>query len=290
MELMNSFAARVALLALAGCVASHPLAHAADAPAADDSPGAYTKEIRQLQERMGWRQKTQQAFTTDFQESGDFSKSDLRLVTAEYQGFIDGFQKAIDAYRQGEAEAARTLVRDAEKARESRDWGKRLQARREQFQNWPSEKWAEEMQAKWGGARTKAFGAEWVQSKRRASAAWGRYAESIGPGVGREQQLALEDAAHLAEAEVRSTEERWRIRQTLDDRLWDKTVTSEELEKKIREFEKLGDRTTDMMKQRADGERLWREWQRERAQAERDLEATFRAAWEQQENRQPRRK
>ena len=100
----------------------------------------------------------------------------------------------------------------------------------------------------------------------------------------REKQLALEDAAHLAEAEVRATEERWRIRQTLDDRLWDKTVTSPELEKKIREFEKFGDKTLEIMRRRAEGDRLWREWQRERFQAERDLEETFRTAREQQES------
>ena len=76
----------------------------------------------------------------------------------------------------------------------------------------------------------------------------------------------------------------------IDDRLWDKTVTSEELERKVREFEKFGDKAIEIMKQRAEGDRLWREWQRERVQAERDLEATFRATWEQQENRKRRRK
>jgi len=276
---MTFFAARLALLALAGSLATH----GADPSATDEPSGPHAKEIRQLRDRAGWRQKTGQSFVADFQEFGDFTKGDLLLVEAEFQGFAAAFQKAIDAYGKGDVEAARALARDADKSKESRDWRKRLLARREQAEAWPSEKWAEEMQTKWGGARTHAFGAEWVQSRRRASAAWGRYAESIAPDVEREKQLALEDAAHLAEAEVRATEERWRIRQTLDDRLWDKTVTSPELARKIREFEKLGDKTTEIMRQRAEGERLWREWQRERVQAERDLEETFRTAREQQE-------
>ena len=286
---MKTLAARLGLLAFAGVVGGLPLTRAADdAPAADDAV-PHAREIRQLTERMGWRQKTQQGFSRDFQEMGGFTKGDLQLVTAEYQGFIDGFQKAINAYRQGEVETARELAKEAEKARESREWGRRFQARREQSQNWPDEKWAEEMQTKWGGARTRAFGAEWVQSRRRASAAWGRYAESIAPGIERRQQLALEDAAFLAEAGVRSTEERWRIRQTLDDRLWDKTVTSEEVEKKIREFEQLGEKATEIIKQRAESDRLWREWQRARTEAERDVAETFRATWEQQEKRKTRR-
>jgi hypothetical protein len=280
MHAMNSFAARLALLALAGSL----MTHGAESPAADEPTGPHAREIRQLRDRAGWRQKTGQSFLADFQEFGDFTKSDLLLVAAEFQAFAAAFQKAIDAYPKGDVEAARALTKEADKTKESRDWRKRLLARREQAEAWPSEKWAEEMQTKWGGARTHAFGAEWVASRRRASSAWGRYAESIAPGVEHEKQLALEDAAHLAEAEVRATEERWRIRQTLDDRLWDKTVTSPELEAKIREFEKFGDKTLEIMRQRAEGDRLWREWQRERVQAERELEETFRAIREQQES------
>jgi len=66
MEVMKTFTARSALLVIAACLSSNSLTRGADEPAAGDSPGPYAKEIRQLKERMGWRQKTVQSFTADF--------------------------------------------------------------------------------------------------------------------------------------------------------------------------------------------------------------------------------
>jgi hypothetical protein len=254
-----------------------------DAAPPDDSTNRYANEIRGLKDRISWRKESLQRFANDFHPQEDFIKGDLRVVTAEYEALIHGMQKALDAFRKGDADTARALAKENDRRKESRDWGKRFAARRQQAENWPTEKWAEEIQTKWGGVRARNFAPEWVQSKRRASAAWGRYAESFAPGVEREKQLALEDAAHLAEAEIRAAEERWRIRQTLDDRLWDKSVTTEELERKIREFEKLGDKTIEIIRARAESERRLREWQRERSKAEQDIDETFKAAREQQQ-------
>jgi hypothetical protein len=258
-------------------------ARAADAAAGPGSP--YGNEIRQLMSRLRTRQALEQSLTNTFlQHHAEFTKADIRLLREETQAYVESCQKAIDAYRKGDEVAGRTLAREAEKLKEGRDWRKRLDARWKQAENWHSESWADEMQTKWGGARAHAYGAEWVQAARRASAAWGHYAESFAPGVDREKQLALEEAAHLAEAEARATEERWRIRQTIDDRLWDKTVTSPELDAKIHEFEKFGDKVIDIVKlQRTERDQRLREWQRDRSKMERELVTVFDAARKQQE-------
>ena len=269
------------------CFISSPL-HAAETPPADSSP--YATEIRRLKERINLRKESLQRISNDFRTHDDFVKGDLQILAAEHEVLNDGYQKAIDAYRKGDAETARGITKETEKAKESREWRKRFDARRQQAENWPSEKWAEEMQTRAGGARARAFAPEWVQSKRRASAAWARYAESIAPGVEREKQIALEDAAHMAEAEVRATEERWRVRLNIDTALWDKRVMSEELEQKIREFEKVGDKVVEATKQRAEGDRQLRNWQRERSRAEKELEEAFKTAREQEEARRKARK
>ena len=62
-------------------------------------------------------------------------------------------------------------------------------------------------------------------------------------------------------------------------------MTSDEIEKKVRELEALGEKSLDIARQRAGAERQWRAWQRERSRAERELEETFRATWNQQESR-----
>jgi hypothetical protein len=259
------------------------MARAADAPAGDDASGPYANEIRRLKERIHLRRESLQRIANDFQPNGDFIKGDLELLAAEYQTLTDACQRAIDAYRKGDAETGRALAKETEKTKESRDWRKRLDGRRQQAENWPSEKWAEEMQTRAGGARSRGFAPEWVQAKRRASAAWARYAESIAPGVEREKQIALEDAAYMAEAEVKAAEERWRVRHMIDVALWDKRVTSEELDRKVREFEALGDKASEVMKQRAESDQQYRVWQRERSRAEKELEETFRVVREQQE-------
>lgn len=255
----------------------------ADAAAGDDANGPHANEIRRLKERMQWRKESVQRIENEFQTHSDFIKGDLAEFASECQLLSASYQKAIDAYRKGDAETGRTQARETERSKESRDWRKRFDGRRQQAENWPSEKWAEEMQTRAGGARARSFAPEWVQAKRRAAAAWARYAESIAPGVEREKQLALEDAAYMAEAEVKAAEERWRVRQIVDATLWDKRVASEELDRKIQEFEALGDKAAEVTKQRAEGERKFREWQRERSRREKELEETFRTVREQQE-------
>lgn len=270
-EVLNA----AALLMLGGLLCLPDQSHAAD-----ESKVSPEREIRQLNDRIKTRQSGTQSLTGDFQPLGDWTRSDLKMLADESKQLIEKYQKAIEAWQKDDATTARRLVTETEPARDLRDWRRRLEARREQSQNWRGEKWAEEVQTKWGRDRARAYGAEWVAAARRASLAWGRYAESIAPGVAREKQHELEDAAQLAEAEIHAVEEKWRIRQTIDDRLWDKTITSPELEKRIRELEQLGERASEIMRKRAEADRQLREWQRERTRLERELEQAFSAARE----------
>jgi predicted dithiol-disulfide oxidoreductase (DUF899 family) len=144
MEFMKAFDARIVLLAILGGLGGILMSHADEA--VDDSKTPYANEILQLKNRMGWRKESLNSMVNDFQQHGDFTKADLQLVAVEYQALINSCQKAIDTYRKGEVEAARALARESDRAKESRDWRKPFDARRQQAENWRGEKRAEEVQ------------------------------------------------------------------------------------------------------------------------------------------------
>ena len=67
-------------------------------------------------------------------------------------------------------------------------------------------------------------------------------------------------------------------------------LDTKRLGEKIREFEKVGDTVAEAMKQRAEGDRQLRTWQRERSRAEKEVEEAFKTAREQEEARRKAKK
>src|ERR1041384_32721 len=131
------------------CLSQALAGWAADSLKPDDSRSPYADEIRRVKDRMGWRQTDLQWLTPDFEQLGDFGKADLRLMIEDFQRLIGEGQKAIDAYHKGDVATARRLGREAERARETRDWRVRLDARRRQAESWPSEHWFEQVASLW---------------------------------------------------------------------------------------------------------------------------------------------
>lgn len=162
---------------------------------------------------------------------GDFTKSDLALAAKSYEPVFAAWQKVFSAYESGKLEEARALAKEAEKAVVGYDWNERLQRRVTQSQAWPDENTVRGLESQGGPqSHTRKFTPQVVSSKRRASAAWGRVAENMGPESDPKKLNELIEQAFAADSEVQLMQSLSQSKQRLDSmHVDDPKITSPEL-------------------------------------------------------------
>lgn len=256
------------------------------AGAADDSrppEERFSGEIGHARNNIEWRQGDLKWLTGELENLGDFGKADLPLVRHDFARATAAWQEIIDTCRRGDGERAKAMQREAEALQTTGPWRARVEARKRQAELWPADDWVMQLSARWRGPLERRWAPRLVESRRRASTAWARAAETIAAGADPRKMIEAEDAAWSAEFDSRAAEAVFNSNEDKDRVLHNPKVSSEELNRKLAEIEALEKERLDLARQQAETERKRRDWERRRKAAGKDLTAIYEAsakAWE----------
>jgi hypothetical protein len=242
-----------------------------------------------MHEIIGRREAELAGFVQDLESLGDFGRSDLRLLRADYAGLIRSCRDAIAAYERGDLEAARRSQRQVKDSKIERRWRQRCGARGRQAESWPPEKWVFEMETQRLDARTEAQAPRCVAARRQAASAWASYAQAIVPAADEGRLVELEDQAYAADAEVRAASAIWTLYVEVYFRAASPKVQSPQLSEKLQSLEQWRESIQAICRDRAEIERRQRQWDRTRERLNREIAEAYQQAWNDAERRTSRR-
>jgi hypothetical protein len=264
-------------------MASALLAKSQETPTDEaDKRSKFARQISEAKNNISWKTEELRWLAQDFESLGDWGRSDYRILTNDYARIVSEWEIILRRLRAGDSEQARSL-READKPRPDREWKKRAEARRRQADLWPGEQWVNEVERMWGRTRAQAYAPQWIVARQKASMAWGRLAEAIGPGGTPETHFRLEESAHEAEATVKLTETIWRMKAAQDQVLADPKGNSPAVLALVKEMEGMEKELVEISRERLRIEKQQRDWDRRRKLKE---EAMTRAHQQAAEERQ----
>jgi hypothetical protein len=243
----------------------------------------FSSEIGNARNNLEWRQGELKWLTDDLENLGDFGNADLVLIRQDFARAAAAWQEVSDTYRRGEGESAKAMQRKAETLQPSGPWRTRVEARKRQADLWPADDWVLQITARWRGPMQRRWAPKFIESRRRASTAWARAAETIAAGADPRKMIESEDAAWSAEFDARAAEAIFNSNEDKDRVLHNRKVSSEELSRKLAEIEVLEKERLELARAQAETDRKRRDWERRRKAAGKDLAETYEAsakAWE----------